>query len=144
LSDLGIHLLLAHEATHLATHSIDSPAPAWAVEGFADYVAYQAYPEAGEAAAAPLLARVRDGNGPADLPSEERFRSGTDRIDLAYAEAWLACRYVSERFSPEGLTELYKQLDGGESLDRAARSVLGISAAEFTSGWRDYLSALAR
>jgi hypothetical protein len=144
LSDLGTQLLLAHEATHVATHSVDSPAPAWIIEGFADYIAYQAYPQAPKAAAAPLLDRVRDGNGPASLPDNQRFRAGTDRLELAYAEAWLACRYVADRYSPEQLTELYRELDSGRSFEQAARSVLEITPAEFVSGWRHYLLALAR
>jgi hypothetical protein len=143
LSDVGLQLLLAHEATHVATHSVDSPAPLWAIEGFADYVAYQAYPEARKAAAAPLLARVRDGRGPSTLPDPDRFRAAKDRLDLAYAEAWLACRYVAERYSPAQLNQLYQQLDSGTRLDAATRLVLDISAAQFVSGWRRYLSALA-
>jgi hypothetical protein len=143
LSDLGLKLLLAHEATHVATHSVDSPAPTWAVEGFADYVAYQAYPEAREAAAAPLLARVRDGKVPRALPEDDRFRASTNRLDLAYAEAWLACRYVAERYSRAQLDQLYQQLDAGKKLDQAVRSVLDVSEAQFVSGWRSYLSALA-
>jgi len=143
LSDLGLQLLLAHEATHVATHSVDSPAPVWAIEGFADYVAYQAYPEAGKAAAAPLLARVRDGRGPSTLPDPDWFRPAHGRLDLAYAEAWLACRYVAERYSPAQLNQLYQEFDSGTRLDEATRLVLGVSASQFVSGWRRYLSALA-
>jgi hypothetical protein len=144
LSDLGIQLLLAHEATHVATHSVDSPAPAWMVEGFADYVAYRAYPQARKAATAPLLARVKGGYRPASLPDNERFGAATDRLELAYAEAWLACRYVADQYSPEQLTELYRELDSGRSFEQAAPSVLEINSAEFVSGWRNYLLALAR
>jgi hypothetical protein len=144
LSDLGRQLLLAHEATHVATHSVDSPAPVWMVEGFADYIAYQAYPQARKAAAAPVLARVRNGNGPASLPDNEEFRAGTDGLELAYAEAWLACRYVADQYSPAQLTELYRELDSGSSFEQAARSVLEVNSAEFLSGWRSYLLTLAR
>jgi hypothetical protein len=143
LSDLGLNVLLAHEATHVATHSVDSPAPTWAVEGFADYVAYQAYPQARQAAATPLLARVRDGNGPRGLPEDDRFRAARSRLDLAYAEAWLVSHYVAERYSRVKLDELYQQLDSGKKLDQATRSVLEVSEAQFVSGWRNYLSALA-
>jgi hypothetical protein len=143
LSDLGLQLLLAHEATHVATHSVDSPAPTWAVEGFADYVAYSAYPEARQAAAAHLLAQVRDGKVPHGLPEDDRFRASEDRLDLAYAEAWLVCRYVAERWSGAQLDGLYQQLDSGKKLDQATRSVLGVSENQFVSGWRSYLSALA-
>ncbi|MCB0908446.1 MAG: hypothetical protein KDB63_15140, partial [Nocardioidaceae bacterium] len=39
LSPLGRRVVLAHEATHVATSAAASPAPLWLVEGFADYVA---------------------------------------------------------------------------------------------------------
>jgi hypothetical protein len=140
LSNLGLSVLLAHEATHVATHSVDSPAPSWALEGFADYVAYTAYPAAGRAGA--LNTRVRARHIPRHLPSDETFRGTSDGLDLAYTEAWLACRYVADEYSPEALNRLYRQLDQGRSLDQASRSVLGISADRFTAEWRRYVSAL--
>ncbi len=143
LSNLGLQLLLAHEATHVATHSVDSPAPSWAVEGFADYVAYQAYPEFREVAAAALLIRVRRGEGPRSLPEADKFYASTSRLDITYVEAWLACRYVAFAYSPAKLNRLYQELDSGLKLDQATRAVLGVSAAQFVSGWRRYLTALA-
>jgi hypothetical protein len=143
LTPVGVSVLLAHEATHVATHSVDSPAPAWAVEGLADQVAYSAYPDARPAAAAPLVAQVRAGRVPRDLPEDGRFRASEDGVGLAYTEAWLACRYVAERYSPRQLAQLYRQLDRGSTLDQAARSVLNVSAEKFVADWRRYLSSLS-
>ena len=143
LTAVGVSVLLAHEATHVATHSVDSPAPAWAVEGLADQVAYSAYPDARPAAAAPLVAQVRAGRVPRDLPEDDRFRPSEDGVGLAYTEAWLACRYVTERYSPRQLDQLYRQLDRGSALDQAARSVLNVSAEKFVADWRRYLSSLS-
>ena len=142
LTEVGVSVLLAHEATHAATHSVDSPAPAWAIEGLADHVAYTAYPDARQAASAPLEAQVRTGRVPRALPEDERFRASQKHIDLAYAEAWLACDYVAEKYSSRQLNQLYRQLDRGRTLDQAVRSVLNVSTEEFVEGWRRYLSSL--
>ena len=142
LTKVGMSVLLAHEATHVATHSVDSPAPAWVVEGLADHVAYTAYPDARTAAAAPIVAEVRTGRVPRALPKDDRFRASRKQVDLAYAEAWLACRYVAERYSPRQLNQLYRQLDRGRTFDQAAQAVLNVSADEFAEGWHRYLSSL--
>jgi hypothetical protein len=143
LTDLGLSVLLAHEATHVATRSIDSPAPAWAVEGFADYVAYEAYPKARNDAITPLLADIRKRGEPTSLPSNASFRASANGLGLTYAKAWLACRYVADTFSPRQLDQLYVELDGGRSLEQATQEVLDESAEEFVTGWRTYLLALA-
>jgi hypothetical protein len=141
LTPVGVSVLLAHEATHMATHSVDSPAPAWVVEGLADQVAYTAYPDA-RRAAAPLVAQVRAGPVPRALPEDDRFHTSEAGVDLAYTEAWLACRYVAEKYSPRQLDQLYRQLDRGSTFDRAARSVLNVSADKFVADWRRYLSSV--
>ena len=62
----------------------------------------------------------------------------------AYAESWLACRYVAERYSPRRLGRLYAALNRGRSLDEASREVLDLSREELVRGWRAYLQRLAR
>jgi hypothetical protein len=143
LTDLGLEVLLAHEATHVATRSVDSPAPVWAVEGFADYVAYEAYPKARKDAIAPLLADIRKRGEPTRLPSNASFRASASGLGLTYAKAWLACRYVADTHSPRELDRLYSELDRGRTLEQATQSVLIESAEEFVAGWRSYLLGLA-
>jgi hypothetical protein len=143
LTDLGLAVLLAHEATHVATRSVDSPAPAWAVEGFADYVAYEAYPKARNDAIAPLLADIRKRGEPTSLPSDASFRASASGLGLTYAKAWLACRYVAETHSTRQLDQLYLELDRGRTLEQATRAVLNQSAQAFVAGWRSYLRTLA-
>ena len=64
----------------------DSAAPTWLIEGFADYVAYAAYPATESAALTPLRTRVRGGWLPGALPSEADFRASAAELDLAYAQ----------------------------------------------------------
>jgi hypothetical protein len=143
LTDLGVAVLLAHEATHVATRSVDSPAPVWAVEGFADYVAYEAYPKARKGAIAPLLADIRKRGEPTRLPSNASFRASASGLGLTYAKAWLACKYVADIHSPRELDRLYSELDRGRTLEQATQAVLKQSAEEFVAGWRSYLLGLA-
>jgi hypothetical protein len=135
----GIAVLLTHEATHVATRSADSPAPMWLVEGFADFVAYRAVPSSAAAAAAALLADVRAHGVPRTLPPNSRFRPDAADLPLTYAQAWLACRFVAEKYSLVQLNRLYAAADAGKPSDDAMRTVLGISLAEFTRRWQAYL-----
>jgi hypothetical protein len=144
LDGSGLGVLLAHEGTHVATHSIHSRAPLWAVEGFADYVAYQAYPPAQQAALGPLLADVRRNGAPEKLPGDGEFRASAPDLGLTYARAWLACRYVAETSSPQRLARIYAELDRGRTLEQASKAAgFADSAAEFVAGWRHYLTVLA-
>jgi len=144
LAPVGIAVVLAHETVHVATRSVDSPAPTWAVEGFADQVALHAHPEAAAGAAEPLLREVRRSGAPRRLPADERFRAGEPELAVSYAASWSACRYVAETYSPAALQQLYTALDAGRPLDEAAPDTLGISSAALTAGWQRYLRRLAR
>jgi hypothetical protein len=143
LAPVGVAVVLLHEMVHVATGSADSPAPTWVVEGLADYVALQAHPRAGAGAAEALLQQVRTGGAPRGLPADDRFRAGATNLAVGYAEAWLACRYVAETYSPAALQRLYTALDSGVRLDQAVEDELGVSAGALTAGWRRYVVRLA-
>lgn len=143
LAPVGVAVVLTHETVHVATRSVDSPAPTWAVEGFADYVALQAHPDAVDEAAAPLVRQVRQSGPPRALPANERFRAREPDLAVTYAAAWSACRYVAQTYSAASLGRLYAALDAGEPLARAAPDQLGVSAARLTADWRRYLRRLA-
>jgi hypothetical protein len=143
LAPVGVAVVLLHELVHVATGSADSPAPTWLVEGLADYVALRAHPGAASSAADALLHQVRTRGAPRRLPADDRFRAGATDLAVSYAEAWLACRYVAETYSPAALQRLYTALDSGVGLDQAVEDELGISTGALTAGWRRYLVRLA-
>lgn len=143
LAPVGVAVVLTHETVHVATHSADSPAPTWAVEGFADYVALQAHPGAADEAVEPLLSQVRRSGPPSALPGNERFRAGEPDLAVTYAAASSLCRYVATTYSAASLRRLYNALDAGEPLERAAPDQLGVSATRLTADWRRYLRRLA-
>lgn len=144
LTEDGLQVTLTHEAVHVLTRSPDSPAPIWAVEGLADFVALAAHPGAQPAVAEPLLRTVRANGAPATLPVVAAFAAGSGDLDLAYAEAWTACRYVAQTASPQRLGRFYHRLDQGRTLDQAADEVLGVSGGQLADGWRRALLAEAR
>jgi len=144
LDQQTLEVLLTHEATHVATRSAVSPAPTWLVEGFADYVAYDAYPRTAGRAAAAVLAQVRSHGTPSGLPANAEFSPAAANLDLRYAESWLACRFLATTFSPAALDRFYAAVDSGTTVDDALRSVFGLSERDFTSSWAASLRRAAQ
>ncbi|HKX13570.1 MAG TPA: hypothetical protein VJN19_00130, partial [Propionibacteriaceae bacterium] len=91
-----------------------------------------------------VLARVRSDGAPRSLPADRRFQVGARNLPLAYAEAWLACRFIADKYSETQLGRFYAELDRGVYLDQASQSALGLSEAELTATWRAYLVRLAQ
>lgn len=154
LGDSGRRVVLAHEMTHVAVRSSTSaPVPIWLSEGFADYVGYSDVDLSRRAIAADVLALVRRGKGPRQLPGVDDFDPTKTTIAPAYSGAWLACRLIAERYGERALVRLYRTTattpvgSGGPDPDAALRAafetVLGTSVAQFTTAWRDDLQALA-
>jgi hypothetical protein len=131
--------ILRHEIVHLATRSPESPAPLWAVEGLAEWVAVGVGRGRSSFGTADLLAAVRRDGPPRSLPSDADFAVGSAGLNRAYAEAWLTCTFIAEEYSPARLGRLYAELDRGRSADEASRAVLGLGAGELTAGWRRFL-----
>jgi hypothetical protein len=137
LNEIGRHVVLTHELTHVATHGAgDARTPVWLIEGLADYVGYKSLDVPVTSAARELRREVRAGKLPATLPGKEDFSGATRRLPQVYAEAWLACRMVAERYGEDRLVRLYRT--AGARPD-ALRRVIGLDTAEFTAMWRDYL-----
>ncbi|WP_326821289.1 hypothetical protein [Streptosporangium sp. NBC_01756] len=131
LTGPGRDVVVAHELTHVATGATrGGRVPMWLSEGFADYVGYRDSGIGVREAAAELAQEVRAGLLPARLPVAADFAPGAPRLAQAYEEAWLACRYIAERFGEKALVRLYGSDVG---------SALGLSQAELTAAWRDHL-----
>ena len=143
LDTQGMAILLTHEVVHVATRSAASRAPTWLVEGMADFVAYDAHPATAPAAAAALRRQVSAHGAPAALPRDDQFAPTAPDLALRYAEAWLACRFLAERYSADRLDRFYAAVSSGTDVDRALRSEFGSSVADFTRSWRSYLLNVA-
>ncbi|MEU0487045.1 hypothetical protein ABZ260_48810 [Streptosporangium sp. NPDC006013] len=131
LSTTGRDVVITHELVHVATGATrGGRVPMWLSEGFADYVGYRDAGIPVRTAAAELAAEVRAGVLPARLPGPADFAPGAPRLAQVYEEAWLACRFIAERFGEKALVRLY----GGD-----VTGTLGLSPAQLTVAWRDYL-----
>ncbi|MCG5212253.1 gluzincin family metallopeptidase [Streptosporangium soli] len=139
LTDLGRGVVLTHELTHVATGAVTTThLPRWLTEGFADYVGYRDSGLAVPDAAAELAEEVRAGVVPRELPGRPDFEPGSPRLAQAYAEAWLACRYLSGRYGERALVTVYR-----EAVARgvpAALARLGLDSSSLTTGWRAHLA----
>jgi hypothetical protein len=144
LSSSALQAVLEHEMVHVATSSPDSPAPVWAEEGLAEWVSTKGHAGQPSEATDDVLTRVRDQGPPRSFPSDQEFQIGERDLRMAYAEGWLVCRYIADRYSEIQLGRFYAELDDGHSLDEASQSALNISEAELIIRWRAYLVRLAR
>jgi len=118
--------------------------PTWLLEGFADYVALRGTGIGVRTAAAQILARVRRDGPPDGLPTRADLAPTANGLGATYEEAWLACRFLGDRFGTATMVAFYDAVSGGEPVGRAFRTVVGTTQAAFTAAWRRDTAALAR
>jgi hypothetical protein len=144
LPESDLQSVLEHEMVHIATSSPNSPAPSWAEEGLAEWVSMRVRPDQRSEGTDELLVRVRDEGAPRSFPPDQRFEVGARNLAQAYAEAWLACRFIADQYSENQLGSFYAELAQGSTLDEASQSTLHLSEAALIAEWRAYLVRLAR
>jgi hypothetical protein len=147
LSSVGRRVVLAHEVTHVATRKVsDASMPLWLTEGFADYVGYSGEDVSVRIVARQLLSEVR-----ADrllLPTNAEFRARTAKVTIAYRRAWLACRFIADKWGQPALIRFYKAVGASAAAAPAAvaaglRGVLGTTPGAFRAGWQAYVKDYA-
>lgn len=148
LGRVGRQVVLTHEATHVATRAHTNAAtPLWLSEGYADWVGYRGTGRTPAEAAPELQHAVTSGTVPAALPADGDFGFSGDaeRLAKAYEGGWLACRMIADRWGEVKLDAFYRAVGEHEkrpgAVEEALKSVLGVSLAEFTGDWQDYLRA---
>lgn len=113
LTPAGRGVVLTHEFTHVATRaSVRTPPPVWVDEGFADYVAYRGTSLSVREIAGDLLNSSKAVASLRDLPSDEDFDPTVGRVDVAYAEAWLAMRFVDDEGGTPMVVDFYRVAAG--------------------------------
>jgi hypothetical protein len=142
LSVLGRQVLLTHEAVHVATRSPASPAPTWLVEGYADEIAYDAYPAGAAPAVAAVRAAVRADGTDRHWPTEQEFSPAAPDLDLAYDLAWSAAHSVAGDEGSAALDRFYASVDRGASMAEAAKDI-GTTERQLVQQWRRNLAVLA-
>jgi hypothetical protein len=149
LGQLGRRVVLTHEVTHVATRAATGDAaPAWLVEGFADYIGYLGVPLPLRLTAAELQEDVRRGRAPTALPTDRDYDGGNPELAQVYEQGWLAVSLLAERHGRAGLLQLYRQAGQtgapSSAVDDAMQRLWGTDLATFTDDWRRDVSARLR
>ncbi|HEU5484792.1 MAG TPA: hypothetical protein VFU98_07795 [Microlunatus sp.] len=142
LGELGRQVLLTHEAVHVFTRSAQSPAPTWLVEGYADEIAYDAYPAGAAPAEKAVTSAIRADGSDRSWPSDKDFAPDAADLDLAYDLAWTAAHSLAGEDGAATLNRFYAAVDRGGSIGEAAEEI-GSSEPALLQRWRRHLTTLA-
>ncbi len=129
--------LLSHEYAHLAlAHrtSLHSP-PRWFDEGFAMVVSMEW--SWTENLAMNLAAVTGDFVSLREIDRVNRF--GRAKARLAYAESYLAVKYLFDTYGTEAVNLFLDEIARGSSMDRALMTATGSNYADFEREMRIYL-----
>jgi hypothetical protein len=159
LQPVGRRVVVTHELTHVAIRSsTTSPVPIWLTEGMADYVGYSGLDIPRERVASQLLALVRAGKGPTELPTDVDFDPSRSTIAPSYSASWLAVSRLVDLYGQGKVVSFYRRvasvttagtggsadgLDPASSAEAAFPAGFGVSQERFVEGWRRYLRTLA-
>ena len=136
---------LTRQITHVAAwSSFGRATPTWFADGLAEYVAYRGSGFTPSQLARTLGPRVRAGQVPDELPTEEDFYGGEARAYAAYEGSRLAVELLVERYGTVRTVRLYRAIGAAEQhstlvLDAELDDVLGTSTNKLTKAWRAYL-----
>ncbi len=134
----GRTAVLTHEITHLAMQG-DGPVPGWLGEGLAEFTAHRGSTRP----AAEIAGSALDAIGPGSLPQSwpDPLTPTADRW-VSYAQSWLACLFLAERWGEPALLALYDAVSGGQDLATALPAVLGEQEAVVLAAWGVWLTSL--
>jgi hypothetical protein len=143
LAETGRHVVVTHEAAHVATDAVTVSMPLWVAEGFADYVGVGAVDVPLSVAAGQALHEVSKSGPPDHLPTDSEFSAARGDLGAAYEFAWLAARLIAEQHGEDALVRFYEAVVADPSdLDGAFTAELGTTEADFTRLWQRYLAGL--
>jgi hypothetical protein len=144
LKERGAQVVMSHEATHVATEATFTTMPTWLQEGFADFVALDDAGVPVGLAAGQILERIRKEGLPRRLPTSGDLDPTASGLGATYEEAWLACRFMAQKYGVDRLVRFYRTVSAGASTQEAFRSELGTTQRMFVTQWRKDLARLAR
>jgi hypothetical protein len=163
LTPTGRSAVLTHELTHVATRaSARLTPPLWVDEGFADYVAYLGTSLRPRDLAADLLGSPRELAALDDLPPDSAFDPTGGDVGSAYAQSWLAMRFIAQQGGTARVVDFYRVATGlpplrrwpevrlpraslapRTPLEKACVEVLGYVQPSFVRRWVVYVRSLA-
>jgi hypothetical protein len=144
LGPVGTHVVITHEATHVATDATAVSMPLWVAEGFADYVAIGSVRLPVAVAAKEALAVVRRSGAPQSLPADAAFDVQGNGLEATYEEAWMANALIARTYGQRRLVAFYQAVESRpDDLGGAFQRILHTSVPAFTASWRRYLRETA-
>lgn len=142
-TELQVRALLAHELVHVRLQPTTSPStPLWAVEGFADLVAFHIV----DAPHQPLLEAATATGPVTGLPPDSTFSQGASAQSAAYAQAWTFWQLIADHSSMGGAQQIYGELsqDGDPAaFDAAVQQVIGVTADQLVEQWLTHVQESA-
>lgn len=143
MDERATQVVLSHEATHQLTGAVGTKAETWVVEGFADYVALRGDTAPLETSAGQILAEVKAGRLPAQLPDSAAFDAAGHGLGAVYESAWLAFRMLAEQQGNAKVVSFYQSVLAGTTVPAALRDGFGLTERQLTAQWRNYLTKSA-
>lgn len=132
---LGLAVVLAHEAVHVAAGDVTSPAPRWFTEGFADLVALRGLGLRGRTDAS--NAELRRVGLPTRLPDRRSFEATGTALEAAYERSRVACEVIAARVGLDDLVRLSTLVtSGGRRFGQALREITGMTLRDLERAWR--------
>ncbi len=143
LGPIGSHVVISHEATHVATGATTVAMPLWVAEGFADYVGVGSVDVPLRVSARAAIRDIRNFGLPDELPNDAAFRARS-AVEAAYEEAWLAIRVIARDYGQGRLVAFYEDVvRRPNAVARSLRDNLGITEQALTRTWQTYLRTVA-
>ena len=143
LRPAAAQVVLAHEATHVATGASTATMPLWVAEGFADFAALRSGDVPVRVAAGRAIAAVRRDGPPAVLPRSADFGTEAHALGRTYELAWLAFHALDREVGTRATVRFHDAVAAGVPTDRALHATTGLGVARLTGLWRDDLRRLA-
>jgi len=130
--------VITHELTHVFTNLITfGNHPAWIHEGIALWEASQWDLEKEKILKWAISEDKLFGLG--ELENPFTLLKNPKRVNLAYAQAYTAVKFILDRYGRDKLLEILYEFSKGKNFDEAARRVLDMSMEEFEHKWPDFI-----
>jgi hypothetical protein len=143
-----------HEYVHLLVREIAPTVdiPAWLNEGLATYLENHISPEFGAGLSAQRETFFRADRAQSHLSSnsliplsrltsQRDWNAQADRalLTLQYSEAYMAVRYLTERFGERSVSLILRDLERRRSFEVSFSGVTGVTTSEFEQDWLGWL-----
>ena len=133
-------LVARHEFTHALTVKVRGQrAPAWALEGFANWVMWGDVQAGRQFVSGWTRQAAAQAQDVGQLPDDKKMTGGGG---LNYALSQSVFQMVADRWGAGQATDFYVRAISGSMLDEATKTTFNLSGDDFLEQWRSYLRTL--